>query len=289
MLLEYTATIPAMTSAEERACYYRLTREQVAKGSIIEMGCWLGASTAAIACAIRDSNVKTKVHVYDRFEWDPSHERKGAPHRDNLVAFQDYMGPLLEFIEIHKGEISDMTWGGGPVALTIFDAPKRIPMISTALRKLAGNMGEGSIMVWQDFAYFPSYDIPAALAMLSKKLEFIEAVPGTTAVFRVKEPWTKEEVSPQALALTNWKPEEIVAWWEEWHSCLPASMIPRFDCGAALFLYDLSHVDQAVDYLAEILAAFPDQVVPKWRYLINERSDMRRRYPKLVKMIESLP
>src|SRR5690606_34032410 len=60
--------IPAMTTDAERHRYYELAKAAAGKGAIIELGAWLGASTAYIAAGIRDSGVPAKVHVYDKFQ-----------------------------------------------------------------------------------------------------------------------------------------------------------------------------------------------------------------------------
>src|SRR5687767_3336658 len=64
--------IAAMTTDAERECYYRLTKEAAPKGAIVELGAWLGASTAYIAAGMRDST-GGKVHVYDQFVSKPGH------------------------------------------------------------------------------------------------------------------------------------------------------------------------------------------------------------------------
>ena len=60
--------IPAMTTDAERECYYRLAKDAAGKGAVVELGAWMGASTAYIAAGIRDSGVPVKVHVYDKFQ-----------------------------------------------------------------------------------------------------------------------------------------------------------------------------------------------------------------------------
>jgi predicted O-methyltransferase YrrM len=52
--------IPAMTTDAERECYYRLAKEAAGKGAIVELGAWMGASTAYIAAGIRDSGAAAR-------------------------------------------------------------------------------------------------------------------------------------------------------------------------------------------------------------------------------------
>lgn len=276
-----------MTTQEERECYYRLAREQADKGVIVEMGCWLGASTSYIAKALQDSGASRKVHVYDRFQWDPSHEAKGAPSRDLLGSFKQYLGPHIEHVEIHQGEIAGMKWGEDAISLIVFDAPKRVPAISAALTAIAHAVRPGTLMAWQDFAHFPSYDIPACISSLGSKVEMVEAVyPGTTAVFRVVEPWSAQDVSERALALTRWTADEIEQAWWDWGQKLHAGQRPRFACGATMFLHDIGETEQAVATLRTIVADYGAEVMPKWRYLARQRGGLTRKYAPLFAAVD---
>ena len=104
------STIPAMTTDAERECYYRLAMEAAPKGTIIELGAWLGASTAYIAAGIRDSGVESKALVFDKFETKGGHIRKvrefyekrnidKAAEGPSLDAFRKNLGGLMKFVE----------------------------------------------------------------------------------------------------------------------------------------------------------------------------------------------
>lgn len=283
-------SIPAMTTEAERRAYYELTRERAPFGAVVELGAWLGASSAYIAAGMRDAGVQTKAQVYDRFVWKPSsHDKKaGGPIGvSQLQAFKNYLGPLLNYVDVHAGEVTRLTWRGGDVALLVCDAPKRIPEIASVLGTFTSALQPGAIMAWQDFAYFPSYDIPAALMRLEPYVDFVEAIyPGTTAVFRVKARWPVHAVSPAALTLSRWTPDQVEAAWDQWSERLPEPMRPRFACGAAMFLCDLGAVDRAKARLSAIFEKHPDEVLPKWRYLITERASLMTRYRPLVEVVK---
>jgi len=289
-LPESAREIPAMTTDAERLCYYRLARESAHRGAVVELGAWLGAATAYLAAAVRDVGAPAKVQVYDRFVWKPSsHDAKaggpiGMSQRD---AFQKHLGSLLAHVDVHEGELKDLTWRGGPISLLICDAPKRIKEISLVLTALADALRPGTLLAWQDFAYFPSYDIPAAMVRLGRHVEFVEAAyPGTTVVFRVTQSWQKAAVSPDALALQSWTPAEVEAAWTKWGQRLPEGMRPRFSCGAAMFLCDLGQHARARELLRSLLAVHRDQVLPKWQYLLKDRANfLLTRYQPLVEVI----
>lgn len=279
-----------MTTDAEREFYYRLVRENAGKGAVVEFGAWLGASTAYIAAAIRDSGVDTKAHVYDKFLSKPGHVRKveafykkhekPIPTGPSLEQFKANLGPLLEHVEIHHGQIERMEWGDEPIAVMITDAPKRVPAISPVLTTLRKALQPGAIMAWQDFCHFPSYEIPACLYRLRHHLEFVEAVvPGTTLAFRVTSQWSAKEVSLDALALKRWAPAEIAAAWDYWLEFVPAEKAELFKCGAAMFLCDIGKHKEAVRALENV---DPSGVVGrKWEYLRENRPDFVIRYRPL--------
>lgn len=285
-----------MTTEAERDLYYRLVREGVGNGAIVELGAWLGASTASIAAAIRDSGVSAKAHVYDKFQSRPGHERKvqafyAAQGREpatgpSLDQFKANLGPLLDYVEVHKGQIEDMKWNGEPIAVLICDAPKRVPAVSAVLTTLREPLVPGAIMAWQDFCHFPSYEIPACLYRLREHLEFVEAVvPGTTLAFRVRSQWGAEEVASRALSLGRWTPDEIERAWAFWFEYVPQEKRGLFACGAAMFLCDIGHPMEGAELLYRIWADKRVEIVRKWDYLRSNRPDFVVRYGPLFDLM----
>lgn len=287
--------IPAMTTDAERAVYLRLAREAAGKGAIVELGAWLGASTAYIASGIFQSGHDVKVQVYDKFMSKAGHERKvraffekkgmtAIPQGPCLQQFEENLGSLMEHVDVHRGQIEDMVWTDGPIALLVTDAPKRVPAISAVLTTLGPSLEPGAIMAWQDFCHFPSYEIPACLYRLRDHIEFVEAaVPGTTLVFRVKSQWAAEDVSLRALSLDRWTPEETAEAWAYWAKFVPEEKAALFQCGRAMFLCDIGYPREAKVVLAGVQNA-PD-VVKKWDYLRRNRADFVVRYHPLFQLM----
>lgn len=286
--------IPAMTSDAERQCYYRLTKAAVGKGAIIEFGAWLGASTAYMAAAIRDSGAEQKMHTFDKFLSKKGHiykvkehyEKRGidlsqAPVGDAFDAFAAYLGPLMDYVEPHPGQIETARWGGEPIALIVNDAPKRVPAISAMLTNFRSGIRPGTVMAWQDFCHFPSYEIPASLYRLRDHFEFVEAVyPGSTLVFRVASVWEPQEVTQQVLG-QEWTPAEIDAAWDYWLEHVAEPKADTFRCGRAMFLCDIGQPGQALASLAEALSRNDRAALKKWAYLREHRPDFVGRYAPL--------
>lgn len=267
--------IPAMTSEAERRCFYLHTVEQNHHGYVVELGAWLGAATAWIAAGVRDSGVDRQAHVYDRFKWNPNqHNRKaGGPlKQDMLCQFRENLGPLLQYVVPHKCEVEDIKWDYGNVSLIVFDAPKRSEVISEALTIFADWVYSGTILAWQDFTHSASFDIPATMSRLGGKVEFVEAVPGSTVVLRVLETWDKSEVTREALARKRWRPKEIEDAWDRWLPHLPEEMAAHFLAGKAMFLCEAGAHDRARAIIREVLHKYGDTIVPKWREMKTHRA-----------------
>jgi hypothetical protein len=285
--------IPAMTTDAERECYYRLVRENAAKGAVVELGAWLGASTAYIAAAMRDAGVSAKAQVYDKFQSKPGHEKKvrafyakqgttDIPQGPCLEQFLANLGPLSAHVDVHRGQIEEMAWTGEPIAVLITDAPKRVPAISAVLTTLREALRPGAVMAWQDFCHFPSYEIPACLYRLREHIEFVEAVvPGTTLVFRVKSQWSAEEVSLDALALERWTPEEVYSAWTYWAQFVAPEKFELFRCGVAMFLCDIGHPSKGAEWLRCVRDDAEAEIAKKWDYLRETRPDFVKRYAPL--------
>lgn len=304
IVIDTGPVIPAMTTDDERACYYRLAKKATAKGSIIELGAWMGASTAYIAAGVRDAPEPKwgKVIVFDKFQSKPGHIRKvkefyskhgidKAPIGPCLEAFRQNLGGLFKFVVPVPGQIEKTIrkdWAKDSISLLVTDAPKRVPQISAVLTALKEALQVGSLMAWQDFCHFPSYEIPACLYRLREHLEFVEAVvPGTTLVFRLKSQWSVEEVSLDTLALNRWTPEEIADAWYHWLSFVPPEKIGLFQCGRALFLCDIGHPDKAVAVMRGIYEHHAAEITKKWRYLRDARPDFLTRYAPLFNFLSA--
>lgn len=292
--------IAAMTTDAERECYYRLAKDAAGKGAIVEFGAWMGASTAYIAAGIRDSGVKQHVWVYDHFISKAGHIRKvqefydkqgldKTPVGPSIEAFAENLGPLMDYVEPIQGAAEKVVWDSKPIALMVTDAPKRVPAISAVLTRLRKGLQPGSLMAWQDFCHFPSYEIPACLYRLRNHLEFVEAVvPGTTLVFRLKSQWSADEVTLASLALSKWTPAEIEQAWKYWFDFVAPEKAALFRCGAAMFLCDIGYPDEAVGLLAGVFVNDADAIVKKWRYLRDARPDFVTRYSPLFAYLGSV-
>ena len=280
--------IPAMTTPSERFAAYEMAKSCSPRGAVLEWGAWLGATTVYLAAGVRDSESGGHVHVYDRFVWHPSHTQKagGGLSVPVIDQFATNLGPLSHHVAVHQGEILQAAWLNGPIAAVFSDGPKRLREIAHVLSVFGPYFVEGSMMAWQDFAHFASYDIPACLDRLEKAgfVSFWRGVyPGTTAIFRVERPLCIDRTVN--IDLRSWTAHEIESTWDRWEERLPHGQQPRFSCGAALFLCDIGATARGAERFKRILMAHREDIEAKWLSVRASRPTFVERYPALDALI----
>jgi hypothetical protein len=145
-----TRAIPGMNRLDTMKYYGWLGSRVSGLGAVVELGCWLGQSTAALAegLAGNASYAGRKLHVFDKFEWDawlsdyaaefgaefsPETRRLLSPLKvgDSYLnvflalcdANRDLIEPLPRYLygEGETGHLTPLTWTGGPIELLIND------------------------------------------------------------------------------------------------------------------------------------------------------------------------
>jgi hypothetical protein len=265
--------------------YYELAKAQAALGAVVELGTWLGAATVFMAAGVRDADTRRPMHSYDRFKWKPIHEYKaGHPLRCSMIEqVKRNLGPLAALVQLHKIEITDAKWLGGPIGLLVADGPKHAGDVVRTLGIFGPELVVGSCTAWQDFAYFPAYELPVCFERLEQAgvVSFVRGVfPGTTAVLRIEKHISRKLA--HSIKVSDIKTTEILPIWEKWSARLPEEMRPRFMCGAALFLHDRGEQAQAAALFKALLAEYTEDIASKWEYFKNKKPEMLRRYPAIA-------
>src|SRR4029079_18086766 len=133
-------------------------------------------------------------------------------------------------------------WSDGPIDVLFMDAPKKLRNLHYVLCEFGQYMDVGGVLSLQDFAYFPAYELVAAMDVMEKKgfVKFTEAVLPTTAVFEVAKKWSPNDLQVGDYACDKWEPKQIIRVWDKWSERIPD---PRFPVGGCMLLYDRGAVD----------------------------------------------
>jgi hypothetical protein len=132
----------------------------VGEGAIVDGGCFLGGSTAALAQGLRDVGSTHKIDSYDLFVAD---EESAASHgRGKFIAgsnirplFDANIAAYADLVTVHHGDILQHPWNGRPIEILFVDVAKTVAindmLISTMFTSFIPNR---SIVIQQDYLHY---------------------------------------------------------------------------------------------------------------------------------------
>ena len=210
-----------MTVKSEQTFCRHYTRDRyTGAGEIVDLGCWMGATTIAFSKGLR-KNLKLapganrkRIHSYDLFQWHRTMDVnvKGTPlegkYREGesfLAEFEARTKPYEEHFTIHPGDVSAHPWSGGPIELLFVDAMKTADTARVIVRDFYPHLIPGvSVVAHQDFAHFFTGWIHLIQYRLRDYFEFDSEVKRScTVLFKLKKP------IPAELLDQDWSLEKI--------------------------------------------------------------------------------
>jgi len=173
--------IPTMVSAVTLRYYKWLARTLEHPGDIVDLGSWMGASSACLAEGLSE-NVRRKdrkIHAYDSFIWrdwmrtyteDP--ELLAANIRDGdsfLDYFHRYTACFRHLIEAHRSVLRTATeqsplpaleWSGGPIAILVMDFDHERAANEAMWRVFSPSFQDGStIVIFNQYGNVPAGEV----------------------------------------------------------------------------------------------------------------------------------
>jgi hypothetical protein len=159
--------IPKMIELDAMRYYIWLGRTLDITGAIVELGPWMGGSTACLAIGLRRNSClgKRKLHVFDSFIWrdwmaqfatDPALSARYREGDNFIEAFRKNCATFHELIEVTQCELSSseagsgllpLRWSGGPVGALIVDHSDRYQENSAAWSVFASSFVSGRTIV----------------------------------------------------------------------------------------------------------------------------------------------
>lgn len=176
--LEPVLHVPTMLTKREQRLYLWLTSEWATGcGDIVDLGCFVGGSTARLAQGLIPRGLGRRVHAFDRFTADPATKRnvlyKNGVARfrgnDILPLSRRLLKPWENLIELHPGEIEDAYWPDTPIELLVMDASKTASTMDAMSATFFPHLVPGhSLVVQQDLMHWSQPWIAAQMEMLAK-------------------------------------------------------------------------------------------------------------------------
>jgi hypothetical protein len=227
------ARIPGMTAMTERAYFkWHAQEEFTGAGAIVDLGCWLGSTTAAMAMGLtvnRRRSAKTaKIHAYDQFIWDPRMDHHAPPTRlgpyepgaSFRPEFELVVSRWRDRIAVHEGDLLGERWTGGPIELLLVDAMKSWELASHIVRHFyPALLSTSGYLIHQDFSHCFTPWIPLTSYRLLEYLKPVKDIPRSESlVFRlVASPPSSELI----LTRASFDEAEIEAAFDHWVKATP--------------------------------------------------------------------
>lgn len=168
--------VPSMLTPRERRLYVWLAAKWArGEGAVVDLGCFVGGSTACLAQGFALAEREGRVHAYDRFTANESAKEKflysaGVPRfagSDTLALAQRLLQPWEGRVTFHRGDILDQRWCGGPVELLVIDIAKSTAIADHVAAQFFGALIPGrSILVHQDYLHDVQPWLPAQMELL---------------------------------------------------------------------------------------------------------------------------
>lgn len=207
--------IPTMVTQRELRLLTNLFATIPVDGAVLEIGCYLGGSTAAIARGLDAAGAANRLYVLDSFAWsDPGFVAHLGRDIDTLqmryrlspaalaatregdwhLAFHDIHSrrPYYRRLRIHKAlipyasadafDLATYVPPGMPLGAIFIDGFKSWESTYSAMTALVPYIIDGALLIFQDFSWYDCYWLPVLTARLGLKM--IMKV-DNTAVFRV--------------------------------------------------------------------------------------------------------
>lgn len=191
------ARVPTMLSAEERQLYLWLGRDGAGgRGAIVDLGCFLGGSTAHLAEGNRRAARPVAIHAYDRFRVAPGMKKRLLYDRgiarfagqDVLPLTTAYLAPWADRITLHRGLIERQSWTGEPIAVLVIDAAKSARVADAIARIFFPALVPGGLIVQQDALHAPQPWVLAQMGALAPWCRPVAHAAPTTLVWQVTRP-----------------------------------------------------------------------------------------------------
>lgn len=210
---KHVQAVPTMiTPDERRMLVWTGWKWWRGKGAVVDLGSYIGGSTARLAHGMELNGAPGKVIAFDRFTSDEGLKHRllypaGVPRfegDDMFPAAQALLAPFGDRVEMRRGDVSRMEWDDGPIEVMHVDLAKSPMMTAHILRAFAHALiPESGLMIQQDYLHPRNPWIPVAMEFLSDCYEPIAGCRRNSVLFRVMRAPTAAEVDAALVAMTD--------------------------------------------------------------------------------------
>ena len=212
-----------MTSRQEQQWLRTYAaRNYRGNGAIVDLGCFLGATTIALAEGLtlnRTTAKQKQIHVYDLFIWNKGYEKWGkgtevegviSPGRTFLPEFLKRTQKWRDYIIVDEENLRQAHWEHGPIEFLFIDAMKSPEVASAIASEFFPDLVPAKgYVAHQDFPHCSTPWVHLLTFRLRGYFSFVADLP-QSSLFRLER-----EIEPSILASdlspTALSPAEIEA------------------------------------------------------------------------------
>lgn len=183
-----------MLSAQELELLYVLGRDVYSgHGEIVDGGAFLGGSTLALGCGLRDNprvaDKAGRIHSYDLFAADHYARRfvPAGPDGSSTRAFYDEaIAPVASLVTVHEGDICTFPWNPAtPIEVLFIDVAKTWAINDFLLHQFFPRLIPGvSHVIQQDYHWPHTPWISITMELLADHVTYLGSMPWATACYR---------------------------------------------------------------------------------------------------------
>src|SRR4029079_859233 len=149
-----------MLSAQELHLLYSLARDTyTGRGEIVDGGAFLGGSTLALACGLRDNtqvaDKSFRIHSYDYFVADHFVAQfiPGFPEGQSTRPYYDsVIAGVADHVAVHEGDVTTFPWPAQrPIEILFIDVAKSWETNDFLLHQFFPRLQAGSFVIPQDY------------------------------------------------------------------------------------------------------------------------------------------
>lgn len=198
--------IPGMVSSAETSFFSECAARYCGReGAIVDLGCWLGSTSIALAQGIQAYGGKIekrneKVFGFDMFQWET-----WMPDQIPYCLYEPGDSFLAEArrvvrehgsgrVELVRADLELYEWSGDPIKILLIDAMKNEKLAVQIPRNFFPSLIPGGLLIQQDFKHYYTSWIHPLQYQLRQYFRFYQSVPNGTVAFEVLTPIPKQAV-----------------------------------------------------------------------------------------------
>lgn len=194
-------SIPSMMKIQELSLLYSLAKNYFSdQGEIVDLGPFLGSSTACFAEGLLDNqrNIRKsykRIYSYDLFCYETFVGFDWLLNSQNLPTgsfFMNYLNNIKKYtdlglVNITPGDLCKYKWNSNPIEILFIDASKSISLNDHIVKHFFPSLFPDSIIVQQDYYYYGCPWVYLSMELFKPWVYYLGEAPGDTAYFIVRK------------------------------------------------------------------------------------------------------